>query len=67
MSETTRKLLAALAEDPETLERFKQDPKAVMKAFDVPENHQQLILADDKEALKREAGLDDQALKYIIL
>lgn len=67
MSENTRKLVAALGEDPETRERFKNDPKAVMDEFGVPEDHQKHFLAGDKEALRREAGLDDKAVRLLIV
>lgn len=67
MSDNTRKLVAALSEDPETLERFKQEPKTVMDEYGVPEAHQEHFLAGDKEALRREAGLDDNAVKLLIV
>lgn len=67
MSEQTRKFIAALGEDPETLKRFRADPKAIMEEFNVPEVHQQLILADDKDGLKKEAGLDDAEVRLIIM
>lgn len=67
MSDNTRKFLSTLAEDPETLERFKKDPEAVMSEFDVPEAHQKLILEGDKKKLAQEAGLDDNKMQLIIL
>jgi hypothetical protein len=67
MSDNTRKLVSALGDDPETLEQFKKDPKAVMDKFGVPEDHQKLILADDKDALKKAAGLHDGELRLIIM
>jgi hypothetical protein len=67
MSENTRKLVAVLGEDPETLERFKQDPKAVMDEYGVPEEHQKHFLSGDKDALRREAGVDDNALQLLIV
>lgn len=67
MSDNTRKLLSSLAEDPETLERFNKDPQSVMNEFDVPEAHQKLILAKDKDQLAKETGLDQNKMQLIIL
>ncbi|NEZ04320.1 hypothetical protein G4Y73_09205 [Wenzhouxiangella sp. XN201] len=67
MSEKTRKFVAVLGEDPETLERFKQDPKAVMDEYGVPEEHQKHFLSGDKDALRREAGVDDAAVQLLIV
>lgn len=67
MSDNTRKLVAALCEDPETLERFKNEPKAVMDEFGVPEDHQKHFLSGDKDALRREAGVDDNSLQLLIV
>ena len=67
MSENTRKLLSGLAEDPEMLERFKQDPRAVMNELGVSDAHQELVLKGDKKKLAEEAGVDDQTLKFVIL
>lgn len=67
MSEKTRKLVAVLGEDPETLERFKQNPKAVMDEYGVPEDHQKHFLSGDKDALRRDAGVDDSALQLLIV
>lgn len=67
MSDNTRKLLSSLAEDPETLERFKKDPQSVMNEFGVPETHQKLILAKDKDQLAEETGLDQNKMQLIIL
>ncbi|RFF29366.1 hypothetical protein [Wenzhouxiangella sediminis] len=67
MSDNTHKLLSSLAEDPETLERFKKDPEGVMKEYGVPEDHQKLILSGDKEKLADEAGIDHNKLQFIII
>lgn len=67
MSNATRDFLIRLGEDPETLERFRKDPNAVMNEHDVPEDHQALILADDREALKKKAGIDDEQARFIIV
>lgn len=67
MSENTRKLIAALADDPETLERFKEDPHGVMKAYDVPEDHQKMILSGDKKGVVKAAGLDDSHADFLII
>ncbi|MEE4303057.1 MAG: hypothetical protein V2J19_02795 [Wenzhouxiangella sp.] len=67
MSDNTHKLLSSLAEDPETLERFKKDPQGVMKEYGVPEDHQKLILSGDKAKLAKETGLSDQKMQLVIL
>ncbi|NBB93203.1 MAG: hypothetical protein GVY32_08555 [Gammaproteobacteria bacterium] len=67
MSDNTRKFLTSLAEDPETLERYRKDPEAVMNAFGVPDDHQKLVREGDKETLAREAGIDDNKMQLIIL
>lgn len=67
MSENTRKFLSSLAEDPETLERFRKDPDSVMNEFDVPDAHQKLILDKDKAKLAQETGLDQNKMQLIIL
>lgn len=67
MSEQTKDFLIKLSEDPETVERFRKDPRTVMREYNVPETHQSLILAGDKEGLKKEAGLDDTHADLIIV
>jgi len=67
MSDNTRKLIAALADDPDTLERFKKDPESVMKEYDVPEDHQKMLLAGDKQGVVKAAGLDDSHADFIIV
>jgi hypothetical protein len=67
MSETTRKFLLALGENPRLVEDFKNDPNAVMSKHGVPEEHQKMILAGDHDGLKKSAGLDDTALRFIIV
>lgn len=67
MAEQTKNFLIKLSEDPETVKRFRKDPRTVMREFNVPEAHQALILAGDKEGLKKEAGLDDTHANFIIV
>lgn len=67
MSKNTREFIAALADDPETLERFKMDPENVMKEFDVPEDHQKMLRSGDKEGLIKAAGIDDSHAQFIIV
>lgn len=67
MSDNTRKFLSSLAEDPETLQRFKMDPESIMNEFDVPEAHRKLILDGEKEKLAEETGLDDKKMQLVIL
>lgn len=67
MSDNTRKFLLALGENPKLVEAFKQDPTAVMTSHEVPADHQKLILAGDHDGLKKQADIDDQTLRFIIL
>ncbi len=67
MSDSTRKLLSSLAENPETRERFKRDPKGVMDEFAVPAAHQELILSGDKKKIAEATGVDDNTLQFVIL
>lgn len=67
MSDTTRKFLLALGENPKLVEEFKSDPTGVMSQHGVPEDHQKMILAGDHDGLKKSAGLDDTALRFIIV
>jgi hypothetical protein len=67
MSDNTHKLLSSLAEDPETLERFKKDPEGVMNEYGVPEEHQKLIRAGDKDKLAEAAGVDQKKLQFLIV
>ena len=66
MSNNTQKLLLALSENPKLASEFKQDPKAVMDRYEVPEEHQALIRQGDQEGLKKAAGLDDETCRLII-
>lgn len=66
MSNNTQKLLLALSENPKLAGEFKQDPKAVMDRYEVPEEHQKLICEGDQEGLKKAAGLDDETCRLII-
>ncbi len=66
MSDNTRKLLLALGENPRLVAEFKEDPKAVMDRYEVPEEHQELIRSGDQEGLKRAANLDDETCRLII-
>jgi len=66
MSENTKKLLLSLGEDPNLVTEFKKDPKAVMSRFEVPADHQEMIIKGDKEGLKEAAGLDDAMCRLII-
>lgn len=67
MSDKTKAFLVALGENPETVARFRADPKAVMVAHGVPEAHQLLILKGDKAGLVTAAGLDDFHANFFIV
>jgi hypothetical protein len=66
MSDKTRKFLLALGENPKLVEEFKQDPTAVMSKYEIPEDHQKMILSGDHDGLKKSAGVDDSTLQFII-
>ena len=67
MSENTKKLLTDLGANPNLVEKFKNDPKKVMEQYDVPDDHQQLIIDGDKEGLIKEADLGEEHAQFIIL
>lgn len=66
MSEKTRNFLLKLGEDPETADRYRTDPKAVMDKHGVPEDHQKLLLDGDVEGLRKAADLEDAHVNFII-
>lgn len=66
MSDKTKKLLVALGENPNLVEEFKKDAIGVMNRFDVPADHQKMILQGDKASLKKAADLDDDTLQFFI-
>jgi len=66
MSEKTRKLLTDLGANPNLVDKFKKDPTRVMVQYEVPEDHQKMIIEGDKDGLKKAAGLDEDTLQFII-
>jgi hypothetical protein len=66
MSEKTKKLLTDLGANPNLVEKFKKDPRRVMDQYEVPDNHQQLIIDGDKEGLIKEADLGEEHAQFII-
>lgn len=67
MSEQTKAFLIKLGEDPNTLAQFRRDAGAVMAEHGIPESHQQLILAGDKQKLIEVAGLDETQARFLIV
>lgn len=67
MSDNTRRFLLALGEDPKLVESFKNDPTGVMSKHEVPIDHQKMILSGDHDGLKKEAGIGDNELQFLII
>ncbi len=67
MSDSVKKLLHELGENPEVLERFRDDPDAVMEEFRIEPDHRKLILDGDKEQLMRITGADEDEARMWIL
>lgn len=67
MSQKTKDFLIKLGQDPETLARFRKDPKSVMVEHEVPEDHQELITSGDKDKLKEEADLEDAHVNFLVV
>lgn len=66
MSDNTRRMLVALGENPNLVDEFQKDAIGVMNRYDVPADHQKMILQGDKASLKKAADLDDETLQFII-
>lgn len=67
MSKELKDFLHKLADDPETLRRFREDPHGVMAEHDVPDEHKQMVLDGDKESIKQATGADDaEVSKFVV-
>ena len=67
MSEQLNKFIKNLGQDPDVLERYKQDPEAVMEEHGLSDDHKQLVRDRDKEGIKKEAGVEDAHVNFIVL
>lgn len=67
MSENLKNFLHKLADDPETLRRFREDPHGVMDEHDVPDEHKKMVLDRDKDSIQQATGADDaEVSKFVV-
>lgn len=67
MSDKLRNFLNSLAENPEMLEKFKENPHHVMDKHELTDEHKNLVLEGDREKLKRATGADDSEVSKFIV
>lgn len=67
MSEKLKSFINNMGKDPEVLERYKQDPEAVMEEHGLSDAHKALVRNGDKEKIKKEAGVEDAHVNFLIL
>lgn len=67
MSEKLKTLIKNLGRDPDVLERYKNDPEAVMEEHGLSDEHKSLMRDGDREKIKQEAGVEDAHVNLLIL
>ena len=67
MSEKLRTFLVKLGKEPQTLERFREDPEAVMTEHGLDDTAKKLVTDGDHDALKKATGADDAEVKMWIV
>lgn len=67
MSEKLNTFIKKLGQNPDVLERYKQDPEAVMEEHGLSDEHKEMVRSGDKEQIKKEAGVEDAHVNFIVL
>ncbi|MDX1626282.1 MAG: hypothetical protein R3323_07195 [Wenzhouxiangellaceae bacterium] len=67
MSQQLKTFLKNLGQDPDVRKRYQQDPESVMDEHGLSDEHKELVRNKDKDALQKEAGVEDAHMDFIIL
>lgn len=67
MAENLKNFIKKISEDPSELQEYRNDPHGTMDKHDLSDEEKRIVKEKDKEALKREAGLDDAQVNALII
>lgn len=67
MAENLKGFLKRLGDEPKFREKFEKDPDGAMAEHAISDDHKELVKRRDKDNLKKEAGMDDAEMNFVIV
>lgn len=67
MAENLKNFIKKISEDPAELQNYRNDPHGTMDKHGLSDEEKRIVTEKDKEALKKESGLDDAQVNALII
>lgn len=67
MAENLKNFIKKISEDPAELQNYRSDPHGTMDKHGLSDEEKRIVTEKDKEALKKESGLDDAQVNALII